>query len=226
MIRSPSVTESEIYFVVVDGDGDDPRISHTPAATDPRECSVLSPPLTAASDTSTHFLLLSIVFTWPPGYQCPLVFSYLSGCSFSVSFADPASSPWPLCVGGPGFSLVLFSSLSIFAPLGDLIPSSSLNPICMSRTLKFLSPAPPNSLPEPMSSTAYQPLPLAGLRSISSSTCPKPIFCPNLLYSKPSPSQLMATVFFWFFKPKSSLKPLCNKHPITNPGNPVALLSE
>lgn len=37
----------------------------------------------------------------------------------------------------------------------------------------------------------------------------------------------MATIFFWFLKPKSSLKPLCCKHLITNPsGNPVALLSE
>lgn len=125
LIRSPLVTKSEIYCVVIGGEHPDTRFSHTSALTDPRKCSGLSPDLTAASDISAHFLLLSTVCIWAPGYQSPLAFPHLCGCSFSVSLADPAFSPWPLHVGGPGSSLVFFSSLSIFAPLGDFIPSSS-----------------------------------------------------------------------------------------------------
>lgn len=97
MTRSPLATKAEMYFVVADGDGDrghpDSRINPTLAPRDLRECSVLSPHLAAASDTCNDFLLLSTIFTWLPGLQSPLVRPYLSGCSLSVSFADPASSP-------------------------------------------------------------------------------------------------------------------------------------
>lgn len=169
------------------------------APTNHREWSVSCPHLTTAFDTSDHFLLLDTHSSLGSQDTSRLWFSsFLFGYAFPVSFADPSSSPRPLNVGWPGFS-PLSSLFSLFYVYIHYRWGS--HPVFNFKSLLYVSDfqifiSALTHLSNLIHISSCSRLISLCLISISKSTCSKPLFFLNLLHSKPSPSQLMTTLFF------------------------------